>query len=338
MKKVNVEDAVGSVLCHDMTQIIPGEIKDARFRKGHIITKEDIPILLSMGKKNVYVFEMNENMMHENDAALVLGDMCINDNMIASEIKEGKLELRSKIKGYLQVDRERLLKANKYDDITIATIKDGNVEENEKIAGMRVIPLVIEKVKLAEVKKAVGNEPLLKILPYQIKNFGLIVTGSEVYNGIIEDKFSHVIENKLSKFNVKLIKKLVCDDDKDMIVNAIKELRKENVELICCTGGMSVDPDDMTPAAIKECGARIVTYGTPFLPGAMFMLSYFDDGTPIMGLPGCVMYAKNTVFDVFLPKVLARIKLTKEDFARLGYGGLCKSCEICHFPNCTFGN
>ena len=338
MKKINVEDSIGMVLCHDMTQIIPGQTKDARFRKGHIITSEDIPVLLSMGKKHIFVYEMNENMMHENDAAIVLSNMCISENMVVTDIKEGKLELKSKIKGYLHVDKERLEMANMHDDITIATIKDGNVEENQKIAGMRVIPLVIEKAKLKDVQTAIGTDPLLKIYPYRIKNFGLVVTGSEVYNGIIEDKFSKVIEEKMLKFDVKLVKKIICDDNKEMIRDAIVELKKMGCELICCTGGMSVDPDDMTPVAIKESGANIVTYGTPFLPGAMFLLGYFDDETPIMGLPGCVMYAKNTVFDVFLPKVLACIKLAKNDFARLGYGGLCKQCEICHFPNCTFGN
>ena len=338
MKIISVEDAVGQVLCHDMTQIIPGKTKDARFRKGHIVKKEDIPVLLSMGKQNIYVYEMNENMLHENDAALILRDMCINENMTQSEIKEGKLELKSSIKGYLKVDRERLEKANMTDDITIATIKDGNVEENQKIAGMRVIPLVIEKEKLANLKIEIGTEPLLKILPYKIKSFGLVVTGSEVYKGIIEDKFSPVIEKKLSKFGVKMIDKIFCDDDLDMIKSAIKKLKEAGAELICCSGGMSVDPDDKTPDAIRESGINVVTYGTPFLPGAMFLLGYFDDDTPVMGLPGCVMYAKNTVFDVYLPKVLAKIKLTKNDFATLGYGGLCRQCDVCHFPNCTFGN
>lgn len=338
MKIIRVEDAVGQVLCHDMTQIIPGETKDARFRKGHIIKKEDIPILLSMGKKNIYVYEMNENMLHENDAAMILRDMCINENMTQSEIKEGKLELKSNIKGYLRVDRERLEKANMTDDITIATIKDGNVEQNQKIAGMRVIPLVIEKEKLNSLKSAIGDKPLLEILPYKIKKFGLVVTGSEVYNKIIEDKFSPVIEKKLSSFNVEMVDKIFCDDDLEMIKSAIKKLKDDGAELICCSGGMSVDPDDKTPDAIRESGANIITYGTPFLPGAMFLLGYFGDGTPVMGLPGCVMYARNTVFDVYLPKVLAKIKLTKKDFATLGYGGLCKQCEVCHFPNCTFGN
>ena len=192
--------------------------------------------------------------------------------------------------------------------------------------------------KLSSLKSIIGDKPLLEILPYKIKKFGLVVTGSEVYNKIIEDKFSPVIEKKLSSFNVEMIGKIYCDDDLEMIISAIKKLRDEGAELICCSGGMSVDPDDKTPDAIRESGVNVVTYGTPFLPGAMFLLGYFDDDTPVMGLPGCVMYARNTVFDVYLPKVLAKIKLTKKDFATLGYGGLCKQCEVCHFPNCTFGN
>ena len=328
MEKIRVEDAIGKVILHDMTQIIPGKIKDARFRKGHIITKEDIPVLKSMGKEHIFVSEMNQNMMHEDDAAVFLCDMCINDNMYATEIKEGKVELKSKIKGYLSIDKERLYIANSTDEITIGTIKDGNVEPDEKIAGMRVIPLVIEKKKLADLKKKVGNKPLLEILPYKIKTFGIVVTGSEVYHKRIEDKFSPVLEAKLQKFGVKMIKKIYCDDDKEMIINAINEIKSDGAELICCSGGMSVDPDDLTPYAIKSSTTNIVTYGTPFFPGAMFMLSYFDDDTPIVGLPGCVMYSANTVFDVFLPKLLARVKVEKRDFATLGYGGLCRGCKI----------
>lgn len=338
MKIIDVKEAIGQVLCHDMTQIIPGKTKDARFRKGHIIKEEDIPVLLSMGKKNIYVYEMNENMLHENDAAIMLKNMCINENMYESEIKEGKLEIKSSIRGYFRVDKERLEKANMTDDITIATIKDGNVEKDQKIAGMRVIPLVIEKEKLLRLQKEIGDKSLFEILPYRIKKFGLVVTGSEVYNKIIEDKFAPVIEKKLSDFNVEMIDKIYCDDDLDMIKSAILKLKSLGAELICCSGGMSVDPDDKTPDAIKESGAKVITYGTPFLPGAMFLLGYFDDGTPVLGLPGCVMYARNTVFDVYLPKVLAKIKLSKKDFAHLGYGGLCKQCDVCHFPNCTFGN
>lgn len=338
MKKVNVEDAIGMVLCHDMTQIIPGEYKDARFTKGHIIKEEDIPVLLSMGKKHIFVYEVDENMMHENDAAICLCDMCISENLTASDVKEGKIMLKSKIRGYLSVDKERLKKVNMHNDIVISTIKNGDVEVNETIAGMRVVPLVIEKSKIDDVRASVGNEPIIKVYPYKIKNFGMVVTGSEVAENIIEDKFSPVVENKLSKFGVKLIEKVYSGDDKGKIIDGIKSLKEKGAELICCTGGMSVDPDDMTPSAIIESGVNVITYGAPFLPGAMMLLGYFGDDTPIIGLPGCVMYAAATVFDVLLPKILANIKWTREEIIDMGYGGLCRQCKTCHFPNCSFGN
>ena len=338
MKKVNVENAVGMVLCHDMTQIIPGQFKDARFRKGHIITKEDIPVLISMGKKNIYVYEVDEKMMHENDAAISLCDMCISENLVATDVKEGKIMLKSKIKGYLSIDKERLKIANMHNDIVISSIKNGNVEVNDTVAGMRVIPLVIEKKKLFEVRKAVGNDAIIKVFPYKIKRFRMVVTGSEVKEKIIKDEFSGVVEKKLEKYGVKLIDKIYSGDDKEKIVEAIKKLKSDGAELICCTGGMSVDPDDMTPSGIIESGAKVVTYGAPFLPGAMMMLSYFDDGVPIIGLPGCVMYATTTVFDVRIPKIIAGLKWTREEIVELGYGGLCRQCKSCHFPNCSFGN
>ncbi len=338
MKKVNVEDAIGMVLCHDMTQIIPGVVKDAKYRKGHVVKEEDIPILLSMGKKHLFVYEVNENMIHENDAAIYLRDMCISENLVDSEVKEGKIMLKSKIKGYLSVDKNRLKAANMHNDIVISTIKNGNVEQNETVAGMRVVPLVIEKKKLEEVKIAVGNEPIIKVYPYKVKSFGMVVTGSEVAEKIIEDKFSPVVENKLSKFGVKLIDKVYSGDDKEKIIAGIKTLKDKGAELICCTGGMSVDPDDMTPSAIIDSGAKVITYGAPFLPGAMMLLGYFDDDTPIIGLPGCVMYAASTVFDVLLPKILAKIKWSREEIVEMGYGGLCRQCKTCHFPNCAFGN
>ena len=193
MKVIDTEKAVGTVLCHDITQIIPGQYKGAKFRKGHVIKEDDIPILLSMGKKHLYVYEINENMIHENEAALFLRDMCISEYMSESEIREGKIELLSTVRGFFKVDKERLKKINTQDELMIATIKDGDVDVGKKIAGMRVIPLIIEKEKLENAKKLIGDEPLLKIYPYKIKNSGMVVTGSEVYNKIINDKFSLIL-------------------------------------------------------------------------------------------------------------------------------------------------
>ena len=337
MKIIKTEDAVGQVLCHDMTQIIPGKYKDARFRKGHIVTEEDIPILLSMGKENIYVWEMKEGILHENDAAERMCNMCISDGMTKSEVKEGKIELRASVEGLFVVDTEKLNAINSIDDLMIATIHGNTlVKPGDKLCGTRVIPLVIEEEKIAKAEEITEGTPILSILPMKLKKAGIITTGSEVFHGRIEDSFTPVVKKKLLNVGIETVKHIMLDDGMDNIVNAINEMRAAGVDMIICTGGMSVDPDDNTPGAIKKAGAEIVTYGAPVLPGAMFLLGYFDE-MPIMGLPGCVMYAKATIFDMVLPRVAAGVRMTKKDFVEMGEGGLCLGCDNCHFPNCGYG-
>lgn len=338
MKKIKTEDAVGSVLCHDMTKIVKDKIKDAVFRKGHILVAEDIPMLLSMGKDHIYVYEKKEDMIHEDDAALILSDFCINDNMITTEVKEGKIELKAICEGFFQVDTYKLNQINELDEIMIAT-RMGNipVKAGDKLAGMRVIPLVIEEEKLNKAKDIAGENPLLKLTPFKKLKAGIVTTGSEVYYGRIKDTFTPVITEKLEDIGIETIKHVICNDDIEKIKSSILEIKKEDVDIIICTGGMSVDPDDLTPGAIKASGANIVTYGAPVLPGAMFLLGYFDDGVTIMGIPGCAMYKKTTIFDIVLPYVAAGIKIEKSHIAKLGYGGLCLDCDVCNYPNCQFG-
>ena len=338
MKLIRTEDAVGHVLCHDMTQIIKDQYKDARFRKGHIVTEEDIPVLLSMGKEHLYVWEMNENMVHENDAAERLLALCGQENMTRGEVKEGKIELKAACDGLFRVDSRRLVAVNSLEEIMIAT-RHGNtaVKKGDKLAGMRVIPLVIEEEKLKAAKAAAGEEPLLELLPYVKKTAAIVATGSEVKKGLIQDTFTPVVRDKLAAYGIETIFITYSGDGVDNVAGAISEARNTGADMILCTGGMSVDPDDNTPGGIRASGARIVTYGAPVLPGAMFLLGYFEDGTPIMGLPGCVMYAGATIFDLALPRIAAGVEMTKADFAVMGEGGLCLGCKPCHWPNCPFG-
>ena len=338
MKEIETKNAVGHVLCHDLTQIIPGEYKGARFCKGHVVTEEDIPVLLAMGKEHLYVWEMQPGMLHENEAAERLMLLTMGKNMTRSETKEGKIELFAAIDGVFTVDSQRLIALNSIDEITVATRK-GNfpVHRGDKLAGMRVIPLVIEEAKLNAAKAAVGETPILGLLPYRLRTAAIITTGSEVFSGRIEDRFTPVLIEKLQAYGISVQMHTVTDDKKENITAAIRAARAQGVELILCTGGMSVDPDDRTPGAIADSGARIVTYGAPVLPGAMLLLGYFDDGTPILGLPGCVMYAKATVFDLVLPRIAAGVELTKNDFITLGEGGLCLGCKPCMYPHCPFG-
>ena len=339
MKLIETRKAVGHVLCHDLTRIVKDEFKGAQFTKGHVVTEEDIPMLLSMGKEHLYVWEMEEGMLHENEAAKRLYDICANDNIRPSQtIKEGKIEAFAECDGYFEVDADRLDEINSIDEIMIATRHGSTaVRKGDKLAGMRVIPLVIKEEKLKEAERIYAGQPILKLTPYKLKNAAVITTGSEVYKGLIKDTFTPVIIEKLKAYGIETKWHKVVDDGTENIKKAIDEVRAEKPDFILCTGGMSVDPDDNTPGAIKAAGAGIITYGAPVLPGAMFLLGYFDDGTPVIGLPGCVMYAKATVFDIVLPKVAAGIRVSKRDIVKMGNGGLCLGCEECRYPVCPFG-
>ncbi len=338
MKLIPTREAVGHVLCHDMTQIIPGKYKDARFRKGHVVREEDIPELLSMGKEHLYVWEMVPGMVHENDAAERLRALCQNQYMESSPVKEGKIELTAARDGLFLVDSARLNAVNTLEDIMIATRHGGTaVRKGDKLAGTRVIPLVMEEEKLRRAEEAAGERPLLELLPWKLKTAAVIATGSEVAKGLIQDSFTPVVEGKLAEFGIETIERRTPGDEIEAVKTAILEVKAQGPDLILCTGGMSVDPDDNTPGAIRRTGARIVSYGAPVLPGAMFLLGYFEDGTPVLGLPGCVMYAKRTIFDLVLPKLAAGVPVSRADITRMGEGGLCLSCGVCTYPNCGFG-
>lgn len=347
MKLIRTEEAVGHVLCHDMTQIIKDQYKDARFRKGHIVTEDDIPVLLSMGKENLYVWEMTPGMVHENDAAERLLALCGQENMLRSETKEGKIELTAACDGLFRVDSQRLIAVNSREDVMIATRKGNTaVKKGDKLAGMRVIPLIIKEETLQAAEQAAGAGPLLELLPYVKKTAAIVATGSEVKKGLIQDTFTPVVKEKLAAYGIETISTAYSGDGVENVANAIGEARKTGADLILCTGGMSVDPDDNTPGAIRRAGARIVTYGAPVLPGAMLLVGYFDpDGAagkkdalpvPVVGLPGCVMYNKATVFDLALPRLVAGVPLAKRDFVAMGEGGLCLGCDPCTFPHCPF--
>ena len=338
MQLVKTEDAVGMVLCHDITQIIKGVTKDAVFRKGHIIQPEDIPVLLSVGKDNIYVWENDDSMLHEDEAAEILRDMCMNEGMSASKPKEGKIELTAERDGLFLVDRERLRAVKSFGRMMIATRPGGvAVKAGDKLCGTRIIPLVIEKEAMAQAKAVAGDAPLLRLAEIKPKRFGLVTTGNEVYYGRIEDTFTPVIVEKMAQFGCEMAAHEVSNDDHEKITGIINKMLADGVDMVLCTGGMSVDPDDKTPLAIKNTGANIVSYGAPVLPGAMFLLAYTADGRPICGLPGCVMYAKRTIFDIVLPYLLADEPVTADMLAGLGNGGLCLNCKVCHFPNCGFG-
>ncbi|HEY3363615.1 MAG TPA: molybdopterin-binding protein [Symbiobacteriaceae bacterium] len=322
MKVVQTESAVGLVLCHDLTQIVPGTGKGARFKKGHVVTPEDIPVLLSMGKEHLYVWDVEPGMLHEEEAAIRLAKAAGRGGIVFGAPSEGKVALKAAHPGLLRIDVDTLDRVNGIGDITIATLRDrAAVAEGQTLAGCKVTPLFAPESDIAAAE-ALG--PWIQVKPFLPRPAALIVTGSEVFKGRVPDKFGPVVEAKLAHYGCQVIYRAVSDDQADMTVGKIREAVAAGAELIFCTGGMSVDPDDATPGAIRRAGARVVTYGTPVQPGAMFMLGYLEGGRAVMGLPGAVMFEPVTVFDLVLPVVLAGEELTRLDFVRMGYGGLLK--------------
>ena len=341
MKEIRTEDAVGDVLCHDITQIIKDKKKGVVFSKGHIVKEEDIPVLLSVGKEHLFVWEKQPGILHENEAAEILYKICAGSNMHGSDIKEGKIELIADCDGLLKIRRDALLAVNSLGEMMIASRHgDFAIHKGDKIAGTRVIPLVIEQSKMDRAVEAAGPEPIFSVLPFHPRKVAVVTTGSEIQKGLIKDTFTPVLQGKLAEYSCEMIGQTKPGDDRTQITQDILTFARNGADMILCSGGMSVDPDDRTPGAIKDTGADIVTYGAPVLPGAMLLLAYLgmeDRKIPVVGLPGCVMYAKRTIFDLVLPRLLADDRITAAEIAGYGEGGLCLNCPVCTFPNCGFG-
>jgi len=338
MKTVSVTEAENMVLGHDITQIIPGKSKGAAFRRGHIITKDDISRLLDMGKERIFVFDLAEGDLHEDEAARRIALAVAGHNLSLAEPNEGKVALSAAGEGLLKVNVQALYELNSYPDVMLATIHTNQrVKTGKVVAGTRIIPLVIAETRILELEELCRKYPfIIEILPFRSLKVGIITTGSEVFSGRIKDGFGPVVREKIRESGSEVIDQIFVSDSTDMISNAIHELIEKGAGLVIVTGGMSVDPDDVTPAGIKQAGSQIISYGAPVLPGAMFLLAYL--GTiPIMGLPGCVMYHKTSIFDLIYQRIQAGETIDRQDIVRLAHGGLCIDCEECRYPNCGFG-
>lgn len=338
MKKVAVEGSVGMVLGHDMTQIIPGQFKGARFKKGQVIREEDIPVLKSMGKEHIFVLEMEEGMLHENDAATRIAQATVGQGLALTAPSEGKVNYLAEYPGLLEIDVERLNAINSVPDVVLATLHSGMlIKAGQVVAGTRVNPLVIEETRIQQVEEiAAQGERVIQVLPLRTLKAGVVITGNEVFYGRIEDKFGPIMRAKMAEYGVTMLDLVYVPDDATEISSAILGLKMIGADVIITGGGMSVDPDDVTPEGIRQTGAEVVKYGAPVLPGSMFMVAYLKE-TVIIGLPACAMYHKTTVFELIFPQVLAGKRLKAEDIAKLGHGGLCMNCEACRYPVCPLG-
>ena len=338
MRTVPVQDAIGMVLCHDLTRIVPGDVKERAFKKGHVVQEEDIQALLEIGKEHLYVWDLPRGFIHENEAASRIATAAAGPGITLTEVCEGRINLIAKEDGLLKINIEALNSINGIDQMVFGTLHTNQqVNKNRAVAGTRVVPLTIEEKKIEQVERICQQAfPLVEVKPFLARNIGMVTTGSEIYKGLIKDRFGPVLKQKFGTLNGSITRQIFTSDDLAATVNAIKELVDEGADMVVVTGGMSVDPDDQTPAAIRATGASVETYGSPVFPGAMFMLAYLGD-VPVVGLPGCVMYYKASIFELIIPRLMAGERVTRQDVVALGHGGFCESCPDCRYPACPFG-
>ena len=339
MKQIPVKKAIGTVLCHDITAIDPEKrFKGPAFKKGHVIQPSDIEKLLDLGKRHLYVFEMKAGKLHENEAARRIAVAAAGANLSLSDPSEGKVQIAAAAKGLLKINSRALNKINRIHDIIFSTLHSNQiVHPNQDVAGTRIIPLITDEKRIRRVETICQTDyPLIQVKPLQHHKVGIIITGSEVYRGRIQDQFGPVILKKFEQLGSEIIQKKFVSDDVEMTIAAIHSMMEAGAQIIAITGGMSVDPDDQTPVSIRRAGAHVISYGAPVLPGAMFMMAYLDK-VPIVGLPGCVMYFRTSIFDLVVPRILAGEAIKRADIAAMGHGGFCAACDRCRFPKCAFG-
>lgn len=338
IQTIRVEDAVGKVLSHDITKIVRGEYKGASFKKGRIINKKDIPELLKLGKENIYVLELEHGEVHEDEAGVRLGAAVAGENTEWRGPKESRVNIHACCDGLLKVNVPALEAVNELPDVILSTLLNNTVVKNgDMLAGTKVIPLLVPEQTVAEAERICWKAgSLVKVTPFKAHKVGVVITGNEVCKKRIRDEFGPVITKKVEAFGSSVMRIEYVPDDCEVIKVRISQMAAGGAEIIFVTGGMSVDPDDVTPKAIRLTGAVVEKYGAPALPGAMFMLAYLDD-VPVLGIPACGMFFKTTIVDLLLPRLLAGERIRRSDIVDLAHGGLCRLCDQCSFPNCTFG-
>ncbi len=338
LKKVKLEEAIGLAIAHDMTKVIPGKFKGPYFRRGHIIRQKDIPELISMGKKHIYVIEEEEGRVHEEEAAFRIAKAVSSPGMQLTSPKEGRVNIKSTTHGLLKVNRALLKEINSITEVVLATLHDNTVcQPGTVVAGTKITPLYISEAKLNMVEELCQKQSkVLQVIPFKTKKVGIIVTGNEVFEGRIKDNFSDTIKKKVEALGSVVNHQIIVPDDEELIGQAIDEMRAKGSEVIVVAGGLSVDPDDVTVEGVEKSGAEIISYGAPVMPGAMFLYAELE-GIPILGAPGAVIFNQTTIIDLILPRVLAGEKISREAIIELGHGGLCLDCDGCTFPICPFG-
>ena len=339
LKKIKVENAVGTQLAHDITEIRPGEFKGAAFRKGHTVCDDDICQLQKLGKNHLYLIDLGDDEIHENQAAAILAKALAGDGVVwEDDPKEGKIGLHAAFDGLLKVETTSLAAFNMIDEVMCATLHNNTlVKKGEVVGATRAIPLVMKQAPVERAAAIAAQcRGTLKVKLLRKAKAGLVITGNEVFHGLIEDRFAPVLSEKIEALGSEVSGVIFTPDNQDKIVQAIKDHLAGGCDLLLLSGGMSVDPDDVTRKAIRRAGAVDLNYGAAVLPGAMFLTAYIGD-TPLLGIPACGLHHRTTVLDLVLPRILAGDKIGKKELSFMGHGGLCKDCQECVYPHCPFG-
>ena len=338
MIKLSIEKAIGKPLAHDITRIIPGKSKGPAFKKGYILTANDLPVLSDMGKRSVYVFDPENGYIHEDNAAKVLAEAFQKKWFTLEGPSEGRFNIKAQINGLLKININLLTFINQTKTIICSTIHQNTVCcKGMTVAATRIIPVAIEESEFWPIVEKIRDKgPLLRLLPFSRKQVGVVVTGEEVFSGRVKDCSLDILSPKVKPLGGKIISHQICPDKKEVISQVIRQMAKNGCNVIITTGGLSVDADDVTLDGIVSSGAKVVSYGSPILPGAMFALAYIGD-IPILGIPAAFFYYKTTVLDIFLPRAMSGDTITREEIVSLGHGGLCLNCPECRYPICPFG-
>jgi len=338
LKKIKVTEAAGMILGHDITRVIPGQFKGPAFSRGHVISEEDIPEFLSLGKENVWIMELGEDEVHEEEAAIRIASAIGGTGLQFSTPKEGRVNLIAKTQGLLKVNTALLREINSIEEILVSTLHNNTVcQPGRIVAGTKIVPLYTNEAKLKEVENICRlSGKVIEIKPFPEKRVGVVITGNEVFTGLIRDKFGEVIQRKCQALGSPIICQTIVPDDPDTIAKAILETKTKGSEVIVVCGGLSVDPDDVTVNGVRRSGAKIISYGAPVMPGAMFLYALLDE-VPVLGAPAAASHNPTTILDLILPLILCGEKLGREDIIELGHGGLCLNCARCTFPVCPFG-
>jgi hypothetical protein len=337
MQRVKVEDAVGMVLAHDLTKIVPGEYKGPAFKKGYVIRAEDIEELKNLGKYHLQVVALTDNQVHENEAAHRIATAAAGQGTVVAEPSEGKANIQAALRGLLKIDRQAQNGLNQLDGLALVSLHTHTVvNPGQIVAAAKIIPLTIERNAVEQAEAICARTSVVEVKPLFTLKTGVIITGSEVYYGRIQDRFGAVFEAKIDYYGGELLEIVYAPDDPGFIAGRIGDLSAKGAEVILISGGMAVDADDVTPRAIAQAATEVITYGVPLLPGAMCMIAYCQQ-VALVGVPACAMYNQVTVLDLILPRILARERLGRADILPLAHGGLCLQCEVCHYPDCSFG-